>query len=212
MRIRQMGHACLRLENRGKVLVIDPGEFSSPDALDGADAVLVTHEHFDHLAVDRLRAAASVNPGLRIWTNTSVANLLNGTNVYAVGAGDTFSIDGAFDVNVEGEWHAIIHPDIPRVLNIAFLVNGLVFHPGDSFTLPQHAVDTLMLPVSAPWLKISEVIDYVRALKPRRALPVHDAILSEFGLDLVDGLLGERGPGINAEYRRPAPAEWIELD
>ena len=34
---------------------------------------------------------------------------------------------------------------------------------------------------------------------------------TETGLDLVDGLLGDRGPGIGASYRRPAAGESIEL-
>jgi hypothetical protein len=68
-----------------------------------------------------------------------------------------------------------------------------------------------MLPVHAPWSKIAEVIDYVRAVRPRRAFPAHDGLLNDVGLQLVDGLLGDRGSGIGAEYRRPAPAESIEL-
>jgi hypothetical protein len=69
----------------------------------------------------------------------------------------------------------------------------------------------LLLPVSAPWCKIAEVIDFARTVKPRLAVPIHDAILSEFGLALVDRLLGDQGPGISATYRRLAAAESIEL-
>jgi L-ascorbate metabolism protein UlaG (beta-lactamase superfamily) len=211
MRLTRLGHACVRLEKSEMTLVIDPGSYSAPEALRGADAVLVTHEHVDHLVPDRLRSAALDNPDLRIWTNPTVAGLLAGTQVQAVSHGDAFSIGGVFEVEVHGQWHAVVHPDIPRILNVGFLVNGLVFHPGDAFTLPERPVDTLMLPVHAPWSKIAEVIDYVRAVRPRRAFPAHDGLLNDVGLQLVDGLLGDRGPGIGAEYRRPAPAESIEL-
>ena len=212
MRLTKLGHACVRLEKDGAALVIDPGAYSATDALDGTNRVLITHEHMDHVAVERLRTAQQRNPDLRVWTNRSVAGSLAGAYVEPVADGDAFSIDGGFEVQVYGEWHAVIHPDIPRVLNVGFVVDGTVFHPGDAFTLPRQPVDTLLLPVYAPWCKLAEVIDYVRAVKPRRAIPIHDGFLNDVGLALVDGLLGERGPGIGAEYRRVANGETVELE
>ena len=49
MRLTKLGHACVRLEKDGATLVIDPGAWSGPDPLAGAQAVLITHEHPDHL-------------------------------------------------------------------------------------------------------------------------------------------------------------------
>src|ERR1700694_4415197 len=211
MRLTKLGHACVRLEKDGMTMVVDPGSFSAADALEGAQAVLITHEHVDHVVADRLRAAVQRNPDLRIWSTRTVAGLLPGAHVEAVADGEAFSIDGRFDVQVRGEWHAVVHPDIPRIPNVGFLVDGLVFHPGDAFTLPAQPVDTLLVPVHAPWSKVAEVIDYVRAVKPRQVIPIHDGLLNDVGLALVDGLLGERGPGIGAEYRRVANAASIEL-
>jgi L-ascorbate metabolism protein UlaG (beta-lactamase superfamily) len=102
-------------------------------------------------------------------------------------------------------------PPGTRIQNVGFLVDGLVFHPGDAFTPPGGQVDTLLLPVHAPWSKLAEVIDYVRAVRPRYAVPIHDGLLNDVGIALVDGLLGERGPGIGARYRRVANAESIEV-
>ena len=211
MRLTKLGHACVRLEKDGMTLVVDPGSFSAADALEGAHAVLITHEHVDHVVADRLRVAIQRNPDLRIWSTRTVAGLLTDAHVEAVTDGEAFSIDGRFDVQVRGEWHAVVHPDVPRILNVGFLVDGLVFHPGDAFTLPAQPVDTLLVPVHAPWSKVAEVIDYVRAVKPRQVIPIHDGLLNDVGLALVDGLLGERGPGIGAEYRRVANAASIEL-
>jgi L-ascorbate metabolism protein UlaG (beta-lactamase superfamily) len=213
MILRKLGHACVRIDQGDARLVIDPGSFSAPDALEGAQAVLITHEHGDHVVPDQIRAAAERNPDLRIWTNPTVADLLAGTgaHVEAVGAGDRFRVADTFDVLVAGEWHAVIHPDIPKVRNVGYLVNSLVFHPGDAFNPPGQAVDTLLLPVSAPWCKVSEVIDYVRAVKPRLAVPIHDALLSDIGIGLVDRLLGPQGPGIGASYRRLGPTDSLDL-
>jgi len=212
MRLTKFGHACVRVEHADATVVIDPGVFTSADAVDGADAVLITHEHFDHFVEDRLRAAADANPGLRIWANRSVARQLDGlgARVTVVGEGDAFDING-LDVSVHGEWHAVIHPEIPRVGNIGFLLGGKLFHPGDALTLPSRPVETLLLPIAGPWAKVSELIDYVREVKPRRALAVHEAVLSEAG-QLVHGrLLGEGGPGTGAEFGRPAAGEQLDL-
>ena len=54
MRITKFGHACIRLEHDGKVVVVDPGMFTDPEAVDGADAVVITHEHPDHYLPDHL--------------------------------------------------------------------------------------------------------------------------------------------------------------
>nr|WP_156003794.1 MBL fold metallo-hydrolase [Streptomonospora sp. PA3] len=187
-----MGHACVRLEHDGAALVIDPGGFSEADAAVGADAVAITHEHPDHLDLDRLRAAASAKPGLEVFTHAGIAAQLEdqlpelretGARVRTVAHGDTVSAAG-FDVHVYGERHAVIHPDIPVISNVGFRVadsERAVFHPGDALTVPEDPVDTLLLPVHAPWSKISEVIDYLRAVRPAKALAVHDALLSPTG-------------------------------
>jgi L-ascorbate metabolism protein UlaG (beta-lactamase superfamily) len=212
MRLTKMGHACIRLEKDGTTLVIDPGGLTEPEALDGADAVLITHEHFDHFDEGRLRAALDASPALRVWTNGATAAKLDGAGgrVRAVGHGDVFDIDG-IRVEVHGEWHAVIHPEIPRVGNVGFLVEDKVFHPGDAFTVPDRTVDTLMVPISGPWQKVAEVIDYVRAVGPARAYSVHEDVLSEVGRTLVSSFLGDNGPGIGTPYDRLSPGDTVEL-
>jgi L-ascorbate metabolism protein UlaG (beta-lactamase superfamily) len=212
MELIKHGHACVVLCDEDRRLVVDPGAFTEASALDGATAVLVTHEHADHFVPDRLRAALDADPALEVWTNASVAAQLEGlgTRVHVVGHGDAVTVAG-FDVHVHGELHAEIHPDVPRIPNIGFLVDGLVFHPGDALTVPDEPVATLLLPVHAPWSKAAEVIDYVRAVHADQAYAIHDVLLSETGLNLYAGLLGERGPGTPTPYSRLAPGDSVEL-
>ena len=212
MELIKHGHACVVLSDGERRLVIDPGAFTDPAALDGATAVLVTHEHPDHFAPDQLRAALDADPALEVWTNKSVAAQLEGLvdRVHVVGNGDAVEVAG-FDVHVHGELHAEIHPDIPRIANIGFLVGGQVFHPGDALTVPEEPVATLLLPIHAPWSKASEVIDYVRAVHADQAYAIHDVLLSDTGLGLFAGLLGERGPGTPTPYSRLAPGDSVEV-
>jgi L-ascorbate metabolism protein UlaG (beta-lactamase superfamily) len=212
MELIKHGHACVVLCEEDRRLVIDPGAFTDPAAFEGADAVLITHEHADHFEPERLRAAMDAAPALEVWTNRSVAEKLEGNagRVHVVGAGDAFSAAG-FDVHVHGELHAVIHPDLPRIANVGFLVGGQVFHPGDALTVPDEPVATLLLPVHAPWSKVSEVIDYVRAVDADQAYAVHDGLLNEAGLGIVGAMLGERGPGTPTPYSRLAPGDSVEL-
>lgn len=202
MYLTKLGHSCFRLEAGGTRLVLDPGAFSDADALDGADAVLITHEHPDHVVPQRLADAAEANPDLEIWTNEAVAAQLAddeatadlGGRVHTVNAGDSFTVGpgsggpqaGSLDITVHGSQHALIHPDIPLISNVGFLLPGGLFHPGDSFTVPELSVTTLLTPADAPWCKVSETVDWLRAVEPLTAYLMHDAILSEIGLGLVE--------------------------
>jgi len=212
MELTKHGQACVAISEGERRLVIDPGAFTDPAVLDGAGAVLVTHEHFDHFAPDALRAAMDADPGLEVWTNRSVAGQLDGLGgrVHVVGHGDAVTVAG-FDVTVHGELHAVIHPDIPRIPNVGFLVEGQVFHPGDALTVPEVPVPTLLLPVHAPWSKVADVIDYVRAVGADQAYAVHDGLLNEPGLTVYGGMLGERGPGTPTPYSRLAPGDSVDL-
>lgn len=204
MKLIKYTHACVRLESERGVLVFDPSGFAEPAALDGADAVLVTHEHFDHVAPERLVAA-----GVPVWAPAPVAEQLAGLGdrVTRVRAGDVFEAAG-YRVRTFGGLHAVMHPEIPQIPNVAYLVDG-VYHPGDSFVVPDAPVRTLLLPISAPWLKLSEVIDFARAVGAPRAVPIHELVGSEMGYQITEHRVSSMAPG--TEYRWLAPTESIEI-
>jgi L-ascorbate metabolism protein UlaG (beta-lactamase superfamily) len=213
MRLTKLGHACVRLEKDGGTLLIDPGTWSGPDVLSGAQAVLVTHEHADHLDPDAVRGALAADPDLQLWANSSVAGQFGefGDRVHAVAHGDVVTAAG-FDVHVYGRDHAVIAPGIPIVANTGFAVDGTIFHPGDSFTVPEDRVPTLLLPVSAPWLKFSEMADYARAVAPERGgYAIHDAILSPEGIGLVSNLLKMLPAPGTGQFTRLEPGTSVEV-
>lgn len=195
MRLTKLGHACVRIDENDVRIVIDPGAFSADDALDGAHGVLVTHEHFDHVVPEKVIAAAKTNPGLRVYTTQDVAAgplAELGAQVTGVRHGDRFDIGGV-DVHVYGERHAVIHPDFPPPQNVTFRVAGQVFHPGDSFTVPEDPTPVLLAPSGGPWLRMLELIDFVRAVAPKKSYLIHDAVLTEIGQNIAANVLGNLG-------------------
>lgn len=192
MLLTKFGHACVRLEKDGARLVIDPGVWAGPDVLAGAAAVLITHEHPDHVDEAAVRAALTGDPGLELWASAAVAAKLAGSGgrVHAVQHGDAFSAAG-FDVHVYGSEHARVDTSIPLVPNTGFAVDGEVFHPGDSFTVPEDRIPALLVPVSGPWLKFSDVAGYLRAVQPERGYWIHDALLNDKAASLWENLLAQ---------------------
>ena len=189
MRLTKYTHSCVRLEDDDRTLVIDPGVFSETGkALDGGEAVLITHEHPDHIDADAVAAAAAANPALRVWCPESVRGQLDqlGDRVTVVSAGEEFVANG-FAVRTFGGQHAVIHAELPVVANLAYLVGGAVYHPGDSFSVPEVAADTLLLPVHAPWSKVGEVLDFLTSVRAPRVHQIHDGLLNERGIDIVEG-------------------------
>lgn len=195
MRLTKLGHACVRIEHDGTILVLDPGVFTEPDAAEGADAVLITHEHPDHYDPERLRRS-----GAPIFTVGGVADRIRedapdlAERVTVVEPEQTWAIGGSVGVRAVGELHAEIHPELPRVANSGYLLTigegddaTSVFHPGDALTGPGVPIDVLLAPVCAPWMKASEGIEFARSVGAPRNVAIHDRIYSDAGLGVVDG-------------------------
>ena len=189
MRITKFGHSCVRLSAGDRDVVIDPGGWSEREAIDGAAAVLITHEHPDHWDVEHLRATEAV-----VYTIQAVADRILDADpsvaerVTVVRPGEELTIEG-FDVRVVGEFHAIIHPETQIFENSGYVLTAggvSVYHPGDSFELPGQEVDVFCAPVCAPWAKMSEVVDLARAVAAPRTLGIHDKVYSDFGLAIAD--------------------------
>jgi L-ascorbate metabolism protein UlaG (beta-lactamase superfamily) len=204
MRITKFGHACVRLATDGHVVVLDPGGFTEPEAVDGATAVLITHEHADHYTADHLRRTDAP-----VFTIGAVAAKIReeapdlAERITVVEPGQ--QVDVGIPVTVVGELHAVIHPEMPRFDNSGYVLEAegqRVYHPGDSLTLPGSDVDLLLLPVSAPWLKLSECIDFGREVGAPKSLAIHDKIYSEIAFTIVDAHLGRMLGARDQEYVR----------
>ena len=196
MKLTKHEHACVVLEKDGSKIVIDPGSFSSGAAeiVADADAILLTHEHFDHVNEAAINGALAARPELRVYAPSALASTFAGhrDQFTAVAAGDDLTL-ASFAITVHGTQHALIHADIPPVANVGYLIDGSLYHPGDAYFVPEVAVSVLLLPTSGPWMKIGEAADYVRAVRPQQIIQIHEALLSDIGLFLAGNLLGADG-------------------
>jgi L-ascorbate metabolism protein UlaG (beta-lactamase superfamily) len=194
MRLQKFGHSCLLVSSSDARVLIDPGTFSSGfDALDGLSAILVTHQHPDHLDVGRLPALLERNPDARLIADSATAQSLRddaGVAASVAQAGDVFDV--GMRVEVVGELHAQIHPDIPQVPNVGYRIEGRLLHPGDSLTPPAGDVEVLALPTMAPWMRMADAVDFLRAVAPRVAVPIHEALLRS--TDIYYGAFRGLGP------------------
>ncbi|MFC9502801.1 MBL fold metallo-hydrolase [Streptomyces sp. NPDC057002] len=200
MKITHFGHACVlvEIETDGDTarLLFDPGTYSTgfEDVRD-LDAVLITHEHPDHVDVERLGPLLGANPAARLIADPGSSTLLReaGLRHETVGKDDTVTV-AEVPIQVLAGDHAVIHPQLPCAHNNGYLVDGRLLHPGDAFVLPPQPVDVLLLPTGGPWMKASEAIDYLRAVSPRTAIPIHQAGLAPVHQQLHQQLFQNLGP------------------
>jgi L-ascorbate metabolism protein UlaG (beta-lactamase superfamily) len=187
MRITHLGHSCVLLDTGSARLLFDPGVFSEAfEEVRDLDAILITHRHVDHLDTARLPALVEANPRATLVVDPGSAEETTrlGLEADQVAPNDTRTFGGT-DVAIVGGAHASIHPDAPVPPNVGYVVaHGAFYHPGDSLFVPEQRIDVLGLPTAAPWLKTGEAVDFLRAVAPRAAVPIHQRILNDAGLEL----------------------------
>lgn len=199
MNITKLGHSCFLVEEADGRILIDPGVWSEDISnLKNIDALFLSHEHQDHTDPERIKILLANNPALKIFTNPGVGKILTGANIswieFTNGQKQTVK---ELEIEAFGENHAEIYPGVPagKVQNTGFLIANRLFYPGDSFVEPNRPIEILALPVCAPWLKMSEALDYAKRVNPKMCFPVHDGMLKHTGPfhKLPQIVLGEAG-------------------
>lgn len=211
MKVTKLTHACLLVEEGHRQLLIDPGIFTKDiPKLKNLSAVFITHLHPDHIDEEYLKELHKSQPQVPIYSSPEVAKTYPSIKFQEIIESQTIHID-SFTVDCVITDHAIIHNDIPKISNLAITINNNLFYPGDSFYKPKKDVATLACPISAPWLKISEVIDYIKTVKPTTVFPTHNALLSEAGQSVYYRLTKSACESVNAEWTEVQPKESIDI-
>lgn len=189
MEITHLGHSCLLVEVADQRVLLDPGTFSRLDGLRDLTAVVVTHQHPDHLDPARAPQLLADNPGARVLVEPETAEVLAGAGLGGrterMQAGAEVEL-GGLRLTPVGDRHAVIHPWVERIGNLGVVLAAegapTLFHPGDALDADPGPVDVLAVPVSAPWGKVAETLDFVRRVAPSRGVvPIHDGLLNDTG-------------------------------
>lgn len=200
MRIAHLGHSCLLIAIADQRILIDPGGFS-PGIVDvtGISVILVTHQHADHVDLQRLPAILECNPQATMYAEPQAAAVMEEAGIAAELAvsGSTLTF-GQAQVTPVGEQHALINEALPRVGNLGFVLRSegepSIFHPGDAYDAEPGPVDILALPLNAPWAASRDTVAFVRRISPRVSIPIHDALLSDIGRRLYLSHVQSFGP------------------
>lgn len=185
MQITQLGHACLLVETDRARVLVDPGTYSSGfESLTGLDAVVLTHQHPDHVDTGKLPGLLRSNGGAELLAEPETAVSLEGVAAIAFPAGADRAF-GDLTVAAVGGEHARNHDLVPPLGNVGLLLaeqgGPTLFHPGDSYAEAPAGVDVLAFPLNAPWTRMSETLDFLRRVAAPVEVPVHDGLLNDEG-------------------------------
>lgn len=213
MKITRFGHAALLVETETTRVLIDPGGFCDAPVFDLADldAIVVTHQHPDHCDQERAPALVDANPEATLICDPETATLVGFGTWLPNSDGREHQI-GDIALRGVGTQHAVILATIPRIANVGVtLTSGgtTVFHPGDTYEYAPAGVDVLAVPLSAPWAKISETVDFVQRVAPKAVLPIHDVTIAEAAYELYWGQVIKHGGA--ADARRLGQAESTQF-
>jgi L-ascorbate metabolism protein UlaG (beta-lactamase superfamily) len=205
MKITKLGHCCLLIEIQGVRFLTDPGNYTTlQNEIKNIDAVIISHEHTDHLHIESVKTILKNNPGAIIISNSSVGKILEKENISytKISDGEEIKIKD-ISISGHGQKHAPIYEGYEQTENTGYFFDKKLFYPGDAFTKIDEKIDILAFPIAAPWLNIQQAMDYVLEIKPRVAIPVHDG-----GLTKNTGIV-KRLPEL---YFPPANIKYIYLE
>jgi L-ascorbate metabolism protein UlaG (beta-lactamase superfamily) len=207
MKVTKFEHAALVLEENGESLIIDPGFYTrAMNDTKNVKAIVLTHMHDDHCFEEQIDRILQDNPDAQIFGTDEVVKRLSPRKATAVHHGDFYKA-GEFSIEFFGDMHAEIHRSIPLIQNCGVMINDYLYYPGDSFTRPDRKVELLACPSSAPWAKISEMMDFVNDVKPKRCFPTHNVHLSDLGHQMYNGRIKAATEAHGGEFFFIQPGE-----
>ena len=172
MKISKHIHSCLLIEEKDKVILIDPGNYTDQekaldvDSLKQLNYLLITHEHTDHMYIPLIKQLVEKFAGVEIISNDSVKNIL-------IKEGIRISTNGNKFIEIHDTPHEKLPFSLPTPPNSLFTIFDKLTHPGDSLSFDK-TTSALALPIQAPWTSLTASIEKAVELKPKVIIPIHD--------------------------------------
>lgn len=211
MKLTKFDHSCIVAEKAGWKIVCDPVEFTTPlPEMDNVTAIIITHKHADHLQPERIGAILDRNPEAQILTVADAVEEFDQATV--VKAGDEIEL-GGFKLRFFGKDHGEIVPGEVPCDNIGVVIDELIVNPGDSFDMPEglEQPEVLLVPSVAPWCEMADSMQYIATVRPKIAVPVHNALLSDFGNGVYNNWLRQACEKAGGQFAPLSGGESIDL-
>ena len=211
MKVTKFPQSCLVVENGGHKIVIDPGtqflDAHSVDELKGVEAVLYTHQHSDHY--DPKIAETLLVQGAVVFANPATAEVIGGDKTTVVNDGDEF-MAGGFTVQARELPHCPLVDGSPGPQNTGYVVDGVLFHPGDGKELAGLQIDNLALPITGPDISIFDAVSFAKQVKAKVVIPIHYTAIP-FDPNVFAAYADKGGSATGFEIRVLADGESTEL-
>lgn len=213
MKITKLEHSGMIFEKNGKKIVCDPVEFKAElPEMTNVVAVIITHKHGDHLQLEKLEGILANNPEAKVFMTQDNEVEIEPGRLEKLPDGAIWQL-GDFELRFFGENHAAIVPGTVPCENLGVVIDERIVNPGDSFDIPEmeNALEVLLVPSAAPWCKVTEGMEYIKAMKPKVVIPVHNAVLSELGNGFNNNWLKMACDEVGAELKALGVGETIEV-
>lgn len=209
MKITKLEHSGIAFEQSGKTLLCDPVEIQAKlPVFNNVVAIIITHEHGDHFQPEVVARILSQNPNAQIFTTAD--NSENLPQATIASAGDEFTIEN-FRLKFFGKDHAPILDGQVPCQNLGVVIDDQIVNPSDSFDSPNlPSPEVLFVALSAPWCKIQEILNYIATIKPQKVIPIHDAVLSDFGKQVNNNWIQNFCEESNIEFHALSLGQHLE--
>lgn len=177
MKVKKYPQSHLVISNGTSKIAIDPGMYTFQKGFKASEfsdcqAILVTHAHGDHLDADNIKAVAE---GKQIFGNAHVVEHLKEIGVSAVEIKDQQAFEaGGFEITAIDLPHCKMADGSDGPPNTGFLIEGVLFHPGDGDMAPQGITsDNVALPIAGPSITTDGALKFAEDLEAKVVIPIH---------------------------------------
>lgn len=185
------------IEQHGRRLAIDPGSFvsakySAQDLLP-LDAILITHEHGDHVDLNLLRSLMQGN-AIPVIANQHTKQVVGDLVTQVVADGESFEAAGMKVIARELP-HCLLADGSHGPQNTGYLIDGAFFHAGDGIAIDGLEVQAAAIPIAGPDISARDVFAFIKQLHCQAVIPIHyeyflenPHLLAKLAEDIVPGI------------------------
>lgn len=184
MDIQWLGHAGFRCSGE-KIIYFDPFQVSK--SFNDADAILISHEHYDHCDPASIKKLVCAKTVIACPPDcTSKLRGLEFKQLLLVEPNKEYQIYGlyvatipAYNINKFRSHGVVFHPREQHWVGYVITIDNVkIYHAGDTDKIPEmrtlEGIDIAFVPVSGTYvMSAQEAADAVQSFHPKLSMPMH---------------------------------------